>query len=271
MALNFPDIDPVALSLGPLEIRWYALAYLVGFLGGWWYAKKLVSLGPEGARPNKDDIDNFIPWAVFGVILGGRIGYVLFYQAGMYLADPLEILKVWHGGMSFHGGALGVIIALFAFSARHKIPLLRLTDVVCACVPIGLFFGRIANFVNGELYGRASDAAWAVVFPRGGGVARHPSQLYEAFLEGLVLFAVLAFLMLSKKWRAHTGVVTGVFLGGYGFARFLVEFVREPDFHLGLFFFQSVSMGQILSVPMILAGVYIALRRSRGQSVFGIQ
>ncbi len=269
MALPFPDIDPVALAIGPLAIRWYALAYLAGFLLAWKYALWIVSRDPH-LRPNKDDIDNFVPWAVLGVILGGRIGYVLFYQFDLYAADPLEALKVWHGGMSFHGGALGVIVALFGYSFVHKFSLLRLSDAACAGVPIGLFFGRIANFVNGELYGRVTDVPWAFVFPRGGALPRHPSQLYEAILEGLVLFVILYLIIRRDDLRNRPGIVTGVFLAGYGFMRFLVEFVREPDVQLGLYagFF---SMGQFLCIPMILFGAYAAREAYYGRRILGVK
>lgn len=252
MALPYPDIDPIALSLGPLEIRWYALAYLAGFLLGWKYALHLCGLSPNN-RPTRDDIDNFIPFAVLGVILGGRLGYVLFYQPSLYAASPLDAFKVWEGGMAFHGGALGVIIALILFAWQQKIQLLRLSDIVCACVPIGLFFGRIANFINGELFGRMTDVPWAFVFPRGGTLPRHPSQLYEAVLEGALLFAILLFLYKKVNMKERPGVVTGAFLAGYGLFRMGVEFFRQPDAHIG-FIFGAVSMGQILSLPMVILG-----------------
>lgn len=257
--IAFPNIDPVAVALGPIQIRWYALAYLCGFLLGWAYAVYLAKLDSD-KRPTKEDIDDFLPWAVLGVILGGRIGYTIFYQPSLYLAEPLEILKVWNGGMSFHGGALGVIAALFIYSWKHKIQLLRLSDTVCATVPIGLFLGRIANFVNGELFGREApgDLPWAMVFPRGGDVPRHPSQLYEALLEGALLFLILFILARVNKTRNMPGIVTGVFLAGYGLARFIVEYFREPDFHLGLIG-GIASMGQILSLPMIVLGVSVCI------------
>ncbi len=258
MALDFPQIDPVALSIGPLEIRWYALAYLAGFLGGWRYGLYMAGLNAPH-RPNKDDIDDFMPWGVLGVILGGRLGYVLFYQLEAYLATPLDIFKVWQGGMSFHGGVIGVIAALLIFSLMRRINVLRLADIFCTAAPIGIFFGRIANFINGELYGRVTDAPWGMVFPGAGSAPRHPSQIYEAVLEGLVL-GVILWIMLRNKWiRERPGILTGTFLAGYGFFRFAVEFVREPDFHLGLFFaaLGGVSMGQILSVPLILLGTSV--------------
>ncbi|MCI5059934.1 MAG: prolipoprotein diacylglyceryl transferase [Alphaproteobacteria bacterium] len=263
MTLPFPDIDPVALSLGPLDIRWYSLAYLAGFLLGWrvaLYLSSLAAKGVEGYRPKREDIDNFLPFAVLGVILGGRLGYILFYQSGWYLGNPLEILKIWEGGMAFHGGALGVILALIIYSWRQKIPLLRLSDIVCAVVPIGLFFGRIANFINGELFGRVAskDVPWAVIFPYGGLEPRHPSQLYEAFLEGAFLFAILMILM-HKKWiRERSGIVTGAFLALYALFRMSVEQFREPDAHLGLLS-AGLSMGQWLSIPMCLLGLGVIL------------
>ncbi len=267
MALQFPDIDPVALALGPLEIRWYSLAYLAGFLLGWQYALYLAGLDkdkkPQSSFLQKTDIDDFLPWAILGVILGGRIGYVLFYQFGLYLDDPLEILKVWHGGMSFHGGALGVIAAMIFYALYRKLPLLRLTDIVCCAVPIGLFFGRIANFINGELFGRAADVPWAMSFPRGGDVLRHPSQLYEAALEGFVLFLVLAVLARIATVRGRPGILSGVFLIGYAMARMFIEQFREPDVQIG-FIADTFTMGQLLSVPMVLGGavlIILGLRR----------
>jgi len=258
--MKFPEIDPVALTIGPLMIRWYALAYLAGFLLGWQYALHLCGLDrgkePKEKYIQKTTIDDFLPWAILGVILGGRIGYVLFYQFDMYLSDPLEVIKVWHGGMSFHGGALGVIVALVAYAFYYKLKLRRLTDIVCCAVPIGLFFGRIANFVNGELFGRETTARWGVVFPRGGDYPRHPSQLYEAALEGLVLFAVLAFMAHKDSIRNKPGVLTGMFLAGYGVARIFAECFREPDIQLG-FIAGAFTMGQILSVPMILGGLIV--------------
>lgn len=254
---EFPNIDPVALSLGPFVIRWYALAYLAGFLIGWRYCLYLAGLD-AGRRPNPVDVDDFFPWAIGGVILGGRLGYVLFYQSAHYLAHPLDVVKIWEGGMSFHGGALGVIIAMLIFSARRKTNPFRLADMVCACVPIGLFFGRIANFINGELYGRVTSSPVGMVFPRGGELPRHPSQLYEAGLEGAVLFLVLLVLALRPGVRARPGLVSGVFLAGYGLSRAFIEFYREPDAQIGLIG-GVISMGQILSLPMILAGIGLAV------------
>lgn len=261
---TFPNIDPVAFAAGPFVVRWYALAYLCGFLLGWRYCLALAGLEKDH-RPNKEDVDDFLSWAIGGVILGGRLGYVLFYQFEYYAANPMDILKVWQGGMSFHGGALGVIIALFVFSHLRKFNVLRLADYVCACVPIGLFFGRLANFANGELYGRVTESAWGMEFPNGGPLPRHPSQLYEAALEGAVLFLILLLLVLNPKVRAKPGIVAGAFLAGYGIFRAIIEFFREPDPYLGLIG-GVISMGQILSLPMILAGlgvIALAIVKSR--------
>lgn len=253
MALEFPNIDPVALEIGPVVIRWYALSYMAGFLLGWQYCMKLARLD-GGVRPSPEDMDDFLPWAILGVILGGRLGYVLFYQFGYYLDNPLAALQVWNGGMSFHGGALGVILAMIIYAAVKKISFFRFSDIVVCAVPIGLFFGRVANFVNGELFGRASDVPWAMVFPMGGDEARHPSQLYEAVLEGAVLFLILGTLIRIEAVRSRPGILGGAFLAGYGFFRGLIEFFREPDAHLGLIG-EALSMGQILSLPMIIFGL----------------
>ncbi|MCB1532543.1 MAG: prolipoprotein diacylglyceryl transferase [Alphaproteobacteria bacterium] len=257
MSLTFPAIDPVALWIGPLPLRWYALAYVAGFLLGWRYALYLSGLD-EKHNPTREQVDDFLPWAILGVILGGRIGYALFYQFDLYLSNPLEVLKVWHGGMAFHGGALGVILALIIYPLVKKFNPFRLADIVCACVPIGLFFGRIANFINGELFGRVSDVPWAMVFPRGGPEARHPSQLYEAALEGALLFLILFVLIRIKAVRDRPGIVSGAFLAGYGCFRAIVELFREPDAQIG-FLFDVFSMGQLLSAPMIIAGVCLAV------------
>ncbi len=266
MVFEFPNIDPVALAIGPpefqLQIRWYALAYLAGFLLGWRYCLHLAGWDKEH-RPNLDDIDDFLTWVIVGVILGGRLGYVLFYNFSYYAANPIEALYLWHGGMSFHGGALGVIAALFIYPALKKFPPLRLCDIVCAAVPIGLFFGRIANFINGELYGRVTDVPWGGVFPHGGDLPRHASQLYEAVLEGVVLFAILFLLIRNDAIRNIPGVVSGAFLAGYGLFRAFIEFYREPDQHIGLYF-DLISQGQLLSLPMVLIGgaiiVYVMLK-----------
>lgn len=263
-ALPFPAIDPIAIELGPLAIRWYALAYLTGLLGGWWYLRFLARRTPGG--PNDVQVDDFLVWATLGVVLGGRLGYVLFYKPSYYLANPLDILKVWQGGMAFHGGVLGVIVAIYLFSRLRKLSFLRMGDLVCAVVPIGLFFGRIANFINGELWGRpAPDVPWAFVFPHGGDVPRHPSQLYEAVLEGLVLFIVLHLLWRVTALRERQGFIAGAFLAGYGISRFIVEFFREPDDFLGTVA-AGMTMGQLLSLPMILVGAALMIASGRFRS-----
>lgn len=258
MGLAFPSFDPVAIALGPIAIRWYAIAYIVGIVLGWRYALKLSDRPPKVVT--RAQLDDFLVWATLGIILGGRLGYVLFYKPGYYLFQPWEALYVWRGGMSFHGGMLGVVIAIVAFARQQRIKLLALADICAAATPIGLFFGRLANFVNGELWGRPSDVPWAMVFPHGGPLARHPSQLYEAGLEGVVLFAVLSVLAWRLGWRDRPGRLTGAFLVGYGIARIACEMFREPDAHLG-FLISGLTMGQLLSVPMIAAGAWL-IRRS---------
>lgn len=258
MALNFPKIDPVALDLGVIQIHWYALSYVAGFLLAWQVARYLTKLYKDDRRPNPTDIDDFISWAILGVLLGGRLGYVLFYNLPTYLDQPLEALKVWHGGMSFHGGALGVILALILYTKVKKVEFRRLADVTTTVVPIGLLLGRLANFVNGELFGRTTDAPWGVIFPRGGPEPRHPSQLYEAAAEGLLLFLILFALMHIRAVRSKGGVIAGAFLALYGAFRFVIEFFREPDVQLG-FFFEAVTMGQILCLPMMVVGSAIII------------
>jgi len=260
LAIPFPAIDPVLIEFGPLAIRWYSLAYIAGILIGWRYMAHMAGR-PEGAV-DRAAVDDFVVWATLGVVLGGRLGYVLFYQPGYYLEHPGQVFAMWKGGMSFHGGALGVIAAMTLFCRKRRIPWLAFADLIALVTPIGLFFGRIANFINGELYGRVSDVPWAMVFPRGGPLPRHPSQLYEAGLEGFVLFAVLAFLVHRRGALGRPGTATGVFLLGYGLARSAVEFVREPDAFLGVLG-GIATMGQILSLPLILAGLWLILRARR--------
>lgn len=252
----FPEIDPVAFHLGPLAVRWYSLAYLFGFLLGWRYALGLADRDKD-LRPTAEDIDGFLPWVVLGIIIGGRLGYVLFYNLQYYMDDPSQILFVWHGGMSFHGGMLGAVLMIFAYAKFFNIPVLRLGDLVCCVVPIGLFLGRIANFINGELFGRVTTAPWGIVFPQAGELPRHPSQLYEATLEGLVLFAVMFMLARKDSIRRTPGVLAGVFLAGYALARIGVEFFREADPQIG--YFGGVTLGQILSLPMFAVGAGLAI------------
>lgn len=248
--LIHPDFDPVALHLGPLAVRWYGLMYLLGFLGGAWLGKVRVRTQPW-LDWTVEQVDEFLTWVVFGVILGGRLGYVLFYKPGYYLAHPLEIPQMWQGGMSFHGGLLGVIVACVWFAHRHGKRWLDVTDFVAPCVTIGLGAGRMGNFINAELPGRVTDVAWAMIFPHTDMLPRHPSQLYESFLEGPVLLLVLW--SFSRQQRP-TGAVSALFLLTYGCFRFLVEFTRAPDDFLGLLNF-GLSMGQWLCVPMLLVGI----------------
>lgn len=260
-ALPFPDIDPVALSLGPLVIRWYALAYVVGIVLGYAYIKRLNQQFTPPIIPTKP-FEDMMMWAILGIILGGRLGYILFYKPAYYFAHPAEIFMLWQGGMAFHGGIIGVTLSFFLFARRFELPFLRIMDMVAAAAPIGLFFGRLANFVNGELFGRMTDAPWGIIFPAGGPLPRHPSQLYEAALEGVLLFILLRLLWSLRSVREKQGVVAGCFLIGYATARFCVEYVREPDAHLGLLSL-GLSMGQWLCIPMALlgAGVIIWARR----------
>jgi phosphatidylglycerol:prolipoprotein diacylglycerol transferase len=249
-AIPFPAIDPVAVAIGPFVVRWYALAYIVGLLLGWRYCLVLADRPPRLVE--RRDIDDFLVWATLGVVLGGRIGYVLFYQPVYYLQHPIEALYLWHGGMSFHGGALGVTLAILLFTRARRLPVLAFSDVIAEAIPIGLFFGRIANFINGELFGRETDIPWAMVFPNGGPVPRHPSQLYEAVCEGLLLFLLLL-LAEHRGARRRPGVVTGLFLIGYAVARMSGELFRQPDAQLGFLVF-GTTMGQLLSIPVLIAG-----------------
>lgn len=253
--IPFPAINPVAVSFGPFAIRWYALAYIAGLVIGWRYCLRLAGNPPHLVR--RQDIDDFLVWATLGVVLGGRIGYVLFYNPGYYFAHPPQALYVWHGGMSFHGGAIGVTVAILLFARSRRIGIFAFSDIIAEAIPIGLFFGRIANFINGELFGRPSNVPWAMVFPNGGPVPRHPSQLYEAVCEGLLLFLLLFF----AEWRGtrrSPGFVTGLFLVGYAVARMSGELFRQPDPQLGYLIF-GATMGQLLSIPVLIAGIVIIL------------
>ena len=259
-AIPFPAIDPVAVAIGPFIIRWYALAYIVGLLIGWRYCLVLADRPPRLVE--RRDIDDFLVWATFGVVLGGRIGYVLFYQPGYYLQHPIEALYLWHGGMSFHGGALGVTLAILLFTRARRLPVLAFSDIIVEAIPIGLFFGRIANFINGELFGRETDVPWGMMFPTGGPVPRHPSQLYEAVCEGLLLFLLLLFAE-YRGARRRPGIVSGLFLIGYAVARMSGELFRQPDAQLGFLVF-GTTMGQLLSVPVLIGGIILiwwALRK----------
>ncbi|WP_457094244.1 prolipoprotein diacylglyceryl transferase [Microvirga sp. P5_D2] len=274
MPLSFPILDPIAFSIGPFAIRWYALAYVAGLLGGWFYAKRLAAkteLWTPLRQPKPTDIDDLIVWVALGVVLGGRVGYVLFYNLHTYLQNPLEMLAIWRGGMSFHGGFLGAVFAIVLFARRRDLNALAMLDMAAVVTPIGLFFGRIANFINGELWGRpAPDFPYAVVFPHAGPEPRHPSQLYEAFGEGLILFIVMAIAARIFGFR-RPGLLGGIFVLGYAIARIVCEFFREPDAQLGFLFGSSVqalsggiTMGMVLSVPMALVGAAVIVLAVRG-------
>ncbi|MFL6731422.1 MAG: prolipoprotein diacylglyceryl transferase [Sphingomicrobium sp.] len=266
----FPDLglSPVALHLGPFDLRWYSLAYLAGIFIGYWYLLKLLKQpGAPFARRHADDL---VFYAALGIILGGRLGYVLFYNLGEYLRHPIEIVKLWDGGMSFHGGVVGTSLGIFYFAWKQKLNWLRIHDYVACCVPFGLFFGRLANFINQELWGAPTTVPWAVRFmevtPLGYqlGPPRHPSQLYEAVLEGLVLFAILAFMFWRTKARYEPGKLVGAFIFFYGVFRFGIEFIREPDSQLrGFAEATHLHMGQWLSLPMILGGLYLMLTAAK--------
>ncbi len=260
-ALHFDTLglDPVALDLGFFQIKWYSLAYIGGIMLGWWYLLKLIA--QPGAPLARRHADDMIFYATLGIILGGRAAYVLFYKPEI-LAHPLDVFKLWEGGMSFHGGVIGVSLGIIWLARKHKLDWLRIHDYVACCVPFGLFFGRLANFVNGELWGRATDLPWAVVFPRAGDVARHPSQLYEAGLEGILLFIILYMMFWKTQARYQPGKLVGTFLAVYGTSRFLVELVREPDAGLEHLWW-GLSMGQTLSVPMIVGGIYLIATAKR--------
>ncbi|MEE4378349.1 MAG: prolipoprotein diacylglyceryl transferase [Candidatus Competibacteraceae bacterium] len=251
-----PEIDPVALSLGPLQVRWYGLMYLIGFFAGW--ALGRYRAARPGSGWSSQQVDDLLFYIALGIILGGRVGYVLFYNFGAFLENPLVLFKIWQGGMSFHGGFLGVLLAMGLFARKVHKPFFEITDFIAPLIPPGLLAGRIGNFINGELWGRVTDVPWAVVFHGSGSgpLPRHPSQLYEAALEGLLLFTILW--LYSRKPQPMMAV-SGLFLLCYGAFRFLVEFVREPDLHLGFIALGWLTMGQLLSVPMILFGVAFIL------------
>ena len=288
--IPFPDISPeiFAIDLGPVTfaLRWYALAYIIGLIAGWKLIVRMIStprLWPGAAPASAEQIERLLTWVIVGVILGGRLGYVLFYDLASFAAEPGRILRVWEGGMSFHGGFAGVVVAGVIFCRREKIAMLPMADLMAAVVPIGLFLGRIANFINAELWGRPTALPWGVAFPGDAAQAcatfdlpciRHPSQLYEAGLEGLLLMAVVSFLIWRRGWFRWPGAIAGLFFAGYGLARFAVEFLRQPDAQfvtpdnpLGLYLQLNgwgVTAGQLLSLPMILAGLIFLIRLRRG-------
>ena len=253
-----PSINPVVMSLGFIDIRWYSLAYIFAFILGSVIIKRLNS---GSYRLISDDkIDKFFIWAIIGVILGGRIGYVLFYQTNLFFTKPTYILEIWNGGMSFHGGLIGMILSIYLFSLKYKIQFFYLSDLVSLVAPIGLFLGRISNFINTELYGRVTDFPLAIIYPLVDNNPRHPSQLYEAFFEGIILFLILLFYFNKKPKKYIIGTISGLFLIFYSIFRFLIEYLREPDYHLG-FIFYYFSMGQLLCIPFLLAGLWIVIRK----------
>jgi phosphatidylglycerol:prolipoprotein diacylglycerol transferase len=258
LVLPFPAFDPIIVSIGPLAIRWYALAYIGGILLGWLYARALIRAEELwGGKPplTLEDFDDFVLWVTLGIILGGRLGYVLFYNPSYFAEHPAEILQLWNGGMSFHGGFLGCAAAVMLFGWKRNISILSLGDLTCAAGPIGLFLGRLANFINAELWGRASDVPWAMVFPGAGPLPRHPSQIYEALLEGLLLFIILYWLI-RRGALQRPGLILGAFSFGYGLARIVSEFFREPDAQLG-FLWGGLTMGMVLSIPLMIAGIIV--------------
>jgi phosphatidylglycerol---prolipoprotein diacylglyceryl transferase len=262
--LPFPAFDPIAISIGPFAIRWYALAYVVGILLAWWLARRIAAhqaLWGGHSPISPTDVDDVIAWCALGIVLGGRLGYVLFYGLSYFADHPLEIFVLWRGGMSFHGGFLGTILALLLFARSRGIPMLSMLDIAAIVTPIGLFLGRIANFINGELWGRPTDVPWGVVFPHAGPEPRHPSQLYEAAMEGILLFTIL---MIATRMGAlrRPGMIGGLFVAGYGLARIAGEQFREPDAHIG-FLAGGLTMGMLLSLPMVLAGAIAIVRAWR--------
>ncbi len=259
--IHFPQIDPVIVHIGPLAVRWYGVMYLLGFAAGYFIIRHLSRL--RHLPLSGDRLSDLLFYAVLGVILGGRLGYVLFYNLSFYLRHPLQIFAVWEGGMSFHGGLLGVIVAVLLYCRRYKLPILLTGDILVTAAPIGLGLGRLGNFINGELYGRVTDVPWGIVFPGGGALPRHPSQLYESFLEGPLLFFIL---WLLHRRQAAAGIPFFSFFLFYGIFRFSIEFFRQPDAHLG-FLWGGATMGQLLSLPMIFFGVAGLLWRWRKATI----
>jgi phosphatidylglycerol:prolipoprotein diacylglycerol transferase len=258
-ALIFPNIDPVMLSVGPLKIHWYGVAYAVGIMLGWWYAIYLAERFKTSL--NRQLIDDSIFWILGGIIIGGRLGHIVLYDPIHYIKAPWEIIMVWKGGMSFHGGLAGVLIALALYARKHSLVYLSLLDAFAASAPIGFFLGRMANFINGELFGRPTDVPWGMVFPNGGEWPRHPSQLYEAFCEGILLFLVLTYCWRFTRLPKTPGRLTGVGLLGYGLARIFCEFFREPEL-FGLML-GGITWGQVLSLPLVVSGLLLLCRSGR--------
>ena len=255
--MQFPTIDPVFFSIGPLQFRWYGLMYVLAFVATYFILRSEIRR--KQLPLTTEDVSDLVFYGAMGVVLGGRFGYILFYNPAFYLANPLQLFAVWEGGMSFHGGFLGVILAFVLYARKKRISFWTLIDMAAQCAPVGLGLGRIGNFINGELYGRQTDVPWGIIFPGGGGAPRHPSQLYEAFLEGLLLFLIVRF---AARRSTATGVAGWTFVAGYGLFRFIVEFFRQPDAQLGTFL-GLFSMGQLLSLPMFLLGSFMVFTISR--------
>jgi phosphatidylglycerol:prolipoprotein diacylglycerol transferase len=254
------NFDPILFNFGFLVIRWYSLAYILGILAGWWLGKKIISKKFKNIefKFNIKEFDNLITYIIIAILLGGRIGYVLFYNFNYYYSNPMDIFKIWQGGMSFHGALLGIIFSTYLFSLKKNLPFFFLLDIIACVSPIGIFFGRIANFINGELVGKTTNMFWGVIFPKIDNLARHPSQLYEAFLEGLILFLIMNFILFKKNYKI--GVCSYMFLMFYGLFRIISEFFREPDMQIG-YLYGQISMGMFLSIFMILAGVIIFIQK----------
>ncbi len=262
LAISFPNLSPEIISIGGFSIKWYGLAYVVSILIGWKYISVISK--NNGSIVSKKNIDDLVVWIAIGIILGGRLGYVFFYQPIEYIQKPIEIIAIWNGGMSFHGGLIGVLVSIIIFSKVRNISIFYISDMLAIVTPIGLFFGRLANFINQELWGKVTAVPWAVKFPSGGYLPRHPSQVYEALLEGLLLYLILGALWHFTKIRNKPGILTGIFVSGYSIFRVFVEFFREPDSNLGYIFY-IFSMGQILSAPLLLFGIIlITLSFNRG-------
>ena len=264
------NFDPVLVDLGIFQIRWYSLAYILGIVLGWIYANKIIKLTEKNnfnfQQISAAKFDELIIYLVVGIIFGGRLGYILFYNLEYYSENFFEIFKIWQGGMSFHGGLLGIIVSILIFSKKTQVSFFKYADIVSCVAPIGIFLGRIANFINGELFGKISNLPWAVIFPNGGNVSRHPSQIYEAILEGLILFLILNYLALKKKLLFRVGYISGSFLLFYSVMRIFSEIFREPDIHLG-FLFNYFSLGTLLSLPILIAGLLIILWSKKNEQI----
>lgn len=254
--LKFPEIDPYIISFGELGVTWYSLSYVMGILLGWYYASKIISWYDLGI--SYKNLEDFIVWVIIGVIIGGRLGYVLFYDPIKYYHNPIEILQTYKGGMSFHGGIIGFVLATYLFTKKYNIDFFRFTDICAIVVPIGIMLGRVANFINGELYGRITSMPWGVVFPYSDGNARHPSQIYESLTEGVLLLLILSYLAIKRNYIKHKGIISSLFLMLYAIFRFIIEFFREPDAKVG-YIFKLITLGQILCVMMFLCGIIIFL------------